>query len=107
MVPIELPTITKKPGPPPSMFDDAAHIKAVLTSLVEEEKEVVLAGHSYGGTPMSEAIKGLSKVERARLGKKGGVVRVGYVAALVPAVGNGAGSLVVDVPMDYATLDEV
>ena len=89
------------------MHDDAAHINAVLTELAEEGKEIVLAGHSYGGTPMSEALKGLSRAERTRLGKKGGVVRAGYVAALAPAVGNGAGSLMVDVPMDYTTLDEV
>ena len=94
------------------MYDDAAHIKEVVTRLVEEGKEVVLAGHSYGGTPLSESIKGLSKAERARLGKTGGVVRVGFVAALVPEVGSGAGSLMADVPKDPAaqdptTLDEV
>lgn len=38
--------------------------------------------HSYGGAPGSEAVAGLSKKERQARGKKGGVVRLVYLAAM-------------------------
>ncbi|KAJ4291788.1 hypothetical protein N0V90_009683 [Kalmusia sp. IMI 367209] len=88
------------------MYDDAAYINAVVTKLADEGKEIVLAAHSYGGIPASEALKGLAKAERKQNRKKGGVVHVGYMTALVPAVSCGAGSVMVDAPMDYTSLDE-
>ena len=39
-----------------------------------EGKDVILMTHSYGGVPGNIAIQGLSKVERAARGQKGGVI---------------------------------
>jgi hypothetical protein len=86
-------TVGKKPGNLPSVADDAAHINQTVTEFADKGKDVVLIAHSYGGTPMSESIKGIGKAEREKAGKKGGVVRVAYMTALVPAVGVSAGAL--------------
>ena len=69
------------------MAEDAASIHAELEKLADEGKEIVVIGHSYGGIPVSEAQKGLSLEERRKEGKKGGVVRLGYLTAFVPPVG--------------------
>jgi len=61
---------------------------------------VVIIAHSYGGVPASESLKGLSKIERAKEGKSGGVVRIGYLTALVPGVGVSAAGLLAEVPKE-------
>lgn len=74
-------------GPPPTMYDDAAFIAKNVESLADEGKDVLIIMHSYGGVPGTESVKGLSKSERQKQGKKGGVVRFAYMTCLVPAVG--------------------
>lgn len=55
---------------------DVAAIRDCLTELVSNNNhEVVLAMHSYGAFPGSEAAKGLGKKEREAKGLKGGVIR--------------------------------
>ena len=46
--------------------------------------------------PASQAMKRLSKYERAKAGKKGGVVRLAYMTAVVPAEGVAAGGALAD-----------
>ncbi|KAF1843463.1 alpha/beta-hydrolase [Cucurbitaria berberidis CBS 394.84] len=81
------PASYKKGTPSPSMYDDAAFINAFVTKLAEEGKDIVLLAHSYGGTPATESLKGVTKKEREAQGKKGGVVRVAYLTAIVPKIG--------------------
>lgn len=70
----------------PTLLDDVAHIRSVIKSLVEESKEVILVGHSAGGSLGAAAIKGLSVKERSEAGKKGGVTKLVFLSAmLVPA----------------------
>lgn len=95
---IHLPTIglssrEGRPGPAPSMYDDAAVIADEVEKLADQGKEVILVGHSYGGVPMSQSTKSLSRKERKAQGKSGGILRLGYMAALVPAVGQSARAL--------------
>lgn len=73
----------------PTMSDDAAFIAAFVEKLADAGEEVVLVSHSYGGTPASECMKGLSVEERKKQGKKGGVARLAYITAVVPKVGGG------------------
>ncbi|CAI6097546.1 unnamed protein product [Clonostachys chloroleuca] len=79
-----------RPGKPPNMYDDAAFIARHVTDLAEAGHDVLLVTHSYGGTPATESIKGLSKVERRKVGKPGGVVGLAYMTSLVPEVGKPA-----------------
>lgn len=75
---------------PPSMYDDAANLVSEVELLADEGKDVILIAHSYSGTPVSEAASGLGKASMAARGKRGGVVGVAYVTALVPKVGESA-----------------
>jgi len=88
---LRLPTVALTPGPqtatPKSMYDDAAFIASTVEKLADEGKDVILMAHSYGGIPATESVKGLGKEERQKEGKKGGIVRLGYLTSLVPAVG--------------------
>ena len=49
---------------------------------------------------MTESTKGLRKEERQAQGKKGGVVSLAYMTALVPAVGTSAAGVLADVQDD-------
>lgn len=93
---------------PPNMYADARYIHEHVEKLADEGKEVVLIAHSYGGTscsslefenmcklttitspgvPSTESLKGITKKEREQQGKKGGVVRMAYLSALAPRLG--------------------
>ncbi|KAF2662670.1 alpha/beta-hydrolase [Lophiostoma macrostomum CBS 122681] len=93
---VQLRTVNKKPGALPTMYDDASYIAALATELADQGKDVVLMSHSYGGTPATQAMEGLSKSARAKEGKKGGVVRLAYMTAVVPAEGVAAGGHLTD-----------
>jgi len=98
------PSVGLKTGPregePPTMYDDAAFISKETEKLADEGKNVILIAHSYGGVPVTESTKGLGKEERQMQGKKGGIVNLAYMTALVPAVGTSASVVLADVPRD-------
>ncbi|KUI73748.1 Putative methylesterase 6 [Cytospora mali] len=87
-------------GTPPSMYDDAAFIAERTTKLADEGREVIIVAHSYGGVPASESAKGMSKSDRQQQGKQGGLVRIAYITALVPAVGSAALDVLASIPQD-------
>jgi hypothetical protein len=91
---LHMPSVGLKEGPRPegphTMADDAAYIAKIVEKLADEGKDVVVVGHSYGGVPVTESVKGLDKPTRQRQGKKGGIVRLGYKTCLVPDVGGTA-----------------
>ncbi|KAK7044421.1 AB hydrolase-1 domain-containing protein [Favolaschia claudopus] len=83
---IDLETVGRR-DTPPSMYDDAAKLAALITKLADEGKDVVLVPHSYGGVVACEASKGLAKSVREQEGKRGGVARIVFVTAVGPPVG--------------------
>lgn len=85
----ESPTARK----PPSMYDDALFVASQAAALADDGKDVIIIAHSYGGVPTTECVKGLAKYERQKLGKQGGVVRLAYMTALVPALGSSASNV--------------
>jgi len=102
---LHYPSVGLKTGPregaPPSMYDDAAFIAKETEKLADEGKDVILIAHSYGGIPTTESTKGLGKKEREAQGKKGGIVRLAYMTALVPPAGVSAGGLLADVQRKF------
>ena len=81
---VPLPTVDAKP----SKYDfseDVIAIRDVVKKLVEdEEKEVVVVVHSYGGMPASEAIhESFGKKQRERKELKGGVIRMVFIQSFV------------------------
>ncbi|KAJ6510643.1 Alpha/beta hydrolase fold-1 [Mycena sanguinolenta] len=97
---IELETVgvrSKAPG----LYDDAAKVAALVSQLAEEGKDVVLVPHSYGGLVACEAAKGLAKSVREKEGKKGGIVRIVFITAVVGLEGESSSDILADVKMDY------
>ncbi|KAF2831148.1 alpha/beta-hydrolase [Ophiobolus disseminans] len=75
-VALELPsTVKRMPLAPATMLDDASVITRAVETILSQGKEVVVVSHSYGGTPMSQALVGLD------------VKRMIYVTAIAPKVG--------------------
>ena len=71
-------------------YDSVHAIRNRLENLVEkEEKEAILVCHSAGGNPGCQAVKGLERSARRRVGKPGGIVSLVFVAAfLIPEGSN-------------------
>lgn len=109
---LHLPSVGSAPGVgrdgvPPNMYDDAAFISNEITKLADDGKEVILVAHSYGGIPATESAQGLATHERQRQGKTGGLVRIAYIAALVPEVGMSAMDILANIPQGKQTKLEV
>jgi hypothetical protein len=84
---VSKPSSTLKPPFPTGLDEDVEVIRAAILKAADAGKDVVLAMHSYGGIPGSEAAKGLSKEERAKEGKPGGLVNLVYISAFALAEG--------------------
>ncbi len=78
---------------PATMADDAASIRATILPLVNARKDVVIGMNSYGGIPGTESTKGLSKADRKKEGKIGGVVGLVYIAAFMVTSGTSLSGL--------------
>ncbi|KAF6803825.1 hypothetical protein CMUS01_14993 [Colletotrichum musicola] len=73
--------------------EDTAAVRSELQKLVDAGKDVIVVPHSYGGVPVSNAVKGLSQKDRA---EDGGVIMVLYMTSFALAAGaalaDGAGT---------------
>ncbi|KAK8065790.1 alpha/beta-hydrolase [Apiospora hydei] len=96
-----------RPGPPPTLQDDAAFITKHIASLADAGRDVLLIAHSYAGAPASEAVKGWSKTSRQEQGLEGGVIRIAYMTSLVPALGQAPGSILAEVPAENQIATEI
>jgi pimeloyl-ACP methyl ester carboxylesterase len=56
---LDMPSASGIPGS--TQFDDAAHVRSIVDSLLRNGKRVVILAHSYGGLIASAALAGLSK----------------------------------------------
>ncbi|KAJ6594115.1 Alpha/beta hydrolase fold-1 [Mycena capillaripes] len=67
---------------------DAVNLRQVLEELVSnQQKDVILFCHSYGGIPGSQGVNGLERSARAKAGKKGGIIKLVYLTAILPREG--------------------
>lgn len=93
--------------PPATMEEDAAHIRAAVTSILDDEaspKDVVIVLHSYSGIPGSSSLQGLGKAERAAQGKITGVTGITYMGAFVPLLDHSVRDIMLDAaPEPYKT----
>lgn len=71
-------------------------MKVLLTSLIDNGKDVIILAHSYGGLVAAGVIAnpGLDQRTREAQGSKGGVVGIVYLAAIIPAEDEGILQLV-------------
>ncbi|KAJ0167664.1 hypothetical protein CTA2_1279 [Colletotrichum tanaceti] len=73
--------------PDVGLDQDAEAVRAVLRGLIDAGRDVVVVAHSYGGVPVSNAVRGLHYKDRAAQGLSGGVIMVVYMASFVIAAG--------------------
>lgn len=83
---------------PPTMYEDAAFIAKEAEALADAGRDVIIISHSYGGVPATESVRGLSKAARRKEGKPGGVVRLAYMTALIPELGDPANEVLTKRP---------
>lgn len=70
-------------------YEDAASLLPELVKLVEaQERDVIVVAHSYGGVVATQAItEQFAKNVRGMKGKRGGILRIVYLCALLPVEG--------------------
>lgn len=66
---------------------DIAMIRDTVEQLAEQGQDVVLVMHSRGGLPGGDAAEGMSKADRAKGGKQGGIVRLLYICSFAAPEG--------------------
>jgi len=68
--------------PTTDLSADIAIVHSMINSAIGDSgNDVVVIAHSWGGIVASSALVGFGKTEREALGKRGGVVKCGYIAA--------------------------
>jgi hypothetical protein len=85
---------------PPNMFDDATAISQEVEKLADQGKDVIVVASSYAGVPLTQSCKGLSKAEREKGGKSGGLIKIGFMPSVIPEMGQAACEVLADVPPD-------
>ena len=66
------------------MNGDANYIREkLLIPYLNEGNDIVMVMHSYGGECGGQAVMGLTKAERKREGKKGGIIGLIYMTAFM------------------------
>ena len=83
---VAYPSVGAEP-PNKGLADDAAVLRATMTTLADAGREIVLVVHSYGGLVGQNAVEGLGYKQRAAAGKKGGVIMFVYLTAFVAPKG--------------------
>ena len=75
--------------PGPTIFDDVAAVRQTVSSLVERNggTEIILCMHAAGGIIGSMALRGLTRSARKKAGKRGGVTKLAFCAAILAYMG--------------------
>ena len=84
---VSLPSIDSSSPFDESVSKDSMCVHSILEEFLDEERDIILAAHSYGGLPSCAAAKGLMKSEREAQGKMGGIIAQVYIAAFVAPEG--------------------
>lgn len=91
-----------------SAAQDAAFIRnQLLIPLLDAGRTVILAMHSYGGSPGAAAAKGLSQMERIAAGRPGGIIGLVFFCALLAHDGQSLLSLLPGQKFDPWVIIEV
>lgn len=66
---------------------DIAAVRSLVETASDAGQDVFVVAHSWAGVPVNSALDGVAKYERESSGKKGGVVRIIFISAVIPALG--------------------
>lgn len=81
--------------------DYGALHKLVDTAIGPNGNDVIVICHSWGGIVTTGGLQGYSKIEREKEGKKGGVVRLGYMTSFMPDVDQALSDMIPSMPTWY------
>ncbi|KAJ5370333.1 uncharacterized protein N7496_006425 [Penicillium cataractarum] len=71
----------------PDLQPDIDAVLFTVDQEAEEGHDIVVILHIWAGVPGSSALDGLSKSERRAKGRKGGIVKLLFIAAFIPILG--------------------
>lgn len=66
---------------------DITALRTVVQRECDQGREVVVISHSWSGLPVSSALDGLSRSQRQKDGQEGGVIKLVFLSAFLPDVG--------------------
>ncbi|KAJ5675471.1 alpha/beta-hydrolase [Penicillium macrosclerotiorum] len=66
---------------------DIAAVRSVVQQEADAGRDIILVTHSWSGLPVNSALDGLSKADREKVGQHGGVVKLVFLSAFIPDVG--------------------
>lgn len=66
---------------------DIDAVRSLVQREADDGNDIVVIAHSWAGLPVSSALDGLSKTEREQAGNTGGVVKLVFIAAFLPSIG--------------------
>jgi hypothetical protein len=75
------PSITQ--APVKSFDEDIQSIREAVIKEAEAGHDVIVVAHSWSGSPVNSSVANLSKAERAKEGKEGGVVMLVFLCAFI------------------------
>jgi hypothetical protein len=78
----QLPSVGN-PDPPQDLSEDIAVVRSLVERAIGLDNDVIVFPHSWAGIVAGSALIGWGKEEREAEGKKGGVVRTGYMASFI------------------------
>lgn len=102
---IDLPTCAHPDSASKTIYDDIRAITSAIAAIADAGADVIVLMHSYGGFVGSDGVWGLGKVEREKEGRRGGVVKMVYVAAAVAEKGTKLVDLFGGEIPEYAAVD--
>lgn len=75
-----------------ALKSDTEQIRDVLRKLItDQQRDVLIVAHSYGGTPAIYASSGLWKHQRSTAGQAGGVIKIALMSSSLTLPGNSVG----------------
>jgi hypothetical protein len=80
-------------------------VRAIVEPEVNAGREVIIVSHSWSGLPVASALDGLERSDLENAGKKGGVIKLVYIAAFIPQVGESLISAFGGTPPPWYVLD--
>ncbi|KAJ5294218.1 hypothetical protein PENANT_c028G08897 [Penicillium antarcticum] len=85
---------------------DTQAVRSTVQEEVDAGQDVIVIAHSWAGLPVNSALDGLSKLEREAEGLKGGVVKLVFIAAFLPQIGEGLIGAFGGTPPPWYVVDE-
>ncbi|PYI00617.1 alpha/beta-hydrolase [Aspergillus sclerotiicarbonarius CBS 121057] len=85
---------------------DIETVRALVEQEADAGNDVVVVSHSWSGLPVNSALRDLSKASREQAGKKGGVVKLVFISAFIPDVGESLIGAFGGTPPEWYVRDE-